>query len=94
MCLRSFDARVKEPFSSTSRNLESLNTVAYSLLSFSPHIFLGLSLSERSYKDCVLSKFFVFHLLWLSVMQLRHYLFIGTLNPMLQRLTQGEPSLG
>ncbi|XP_067104370.1 solute carrier family 43 member 3b isoform X2 [Osmerus mordax] len=49
---------------------------------------------ERSYKDCVLSKFFVFHLLWLSVMQLRHYLFIGTLNPMLQRLTQGEPSLG
>ncbi|XP_062332223.1 solute carrier family 43 member 3b [Osmerus eperlanus] len=48
---------------------------------------------ERSYKDCVLSKFFVFHLLWLSVMQLRHYLFIGTLNPMLQRLTQGEPSL-
>lgn len=48
---------------------------------------------ERSYRDCVLSKFFLFHLVWLSVMQLRHYLFIGTLNPMLQRLTQGEPSL-
>uniref|UniRef100_A0A673A4Z7 Solute carrier family 43 member 3b n=1 Tax=Sphaeramia orbicularis TaxID=375764 RepID=A0A673A4Z7_9TELE len=37
--------------------------------------------------------FFVWHLLWLSVMQLRHYLFIGTLNPMLQRLSAGEPSL-
>lgn len=48
---------------------------------------------ERSYRDCVLSRFFLFHLVWLSVMQLRHYLFIGTLNPMLQRLTQGEPPL-
>uniref|UniRef100_A0A4W5L5D0 Uncharacterized protein n=1 Tax=Hucho hucho TaxID=62062 RepID=A0A4W5L5D0_9TELE len=44
--------------------------------------------------ECFLSKFFLWHLVWLSVMQLRHYLFIGTLNPMLQRLTQGEPSLG
>ncbi|CDQ61238.1 unnamed protein product [Oncorhynchus mykiss] len=43
--------------------------------------------------ECFLSKFFLWHLVWLSVMQLRHYLFIGTLNPMLQRLTQGEPSL-
>ncbi|CAB1325464.1 unnamed protein product [Coregonus sp. 'balchen'] len=43
--------------------------------------------------ECFLSKFFIWHLVWLSVMQLRHYLFIGTLNPMLQRLTQGEPSL-
>lgn len=48
---------------------------------------------EKSFRDCFLSKFFMWHLLWLSVMQLRHYLFIGTLNPMLQRLTQGEPSL-
>ncbi|XP_029626774.1 solute carrier family 43 member 3-like [Salmo trutta] len=43
--------------------------------------------------ECFLSKFFIWHLVWLSVMQLRHYLFIGTLNPMLQRLTQGETSL-
>uniref|UniRef100_A0A6Q2Z9P6 Solute carrier family 43 member 3 n=1 Tax=Esox lucius TaxID=8010 RepID=A0A6Q2Z9P6_ESOLU len=42
---------------------------------------------------CFLSKFFLWHLVWLSVMQLRHYLFIGTLNPVLQRLTQGDPSL-
>ncbi|XP_033830211.1 equilibrative nucleobase transporter 1-like [Periophthalmus magnuspinnatus] len=48
---------------------------------------------ERSFRECLLSRFFFWHLVWLSVMQLRHYLFIGTLNPMLQRLTAGEPSL-
>ncbi|KAJ8015585.1 hypothetical protein DPEC_G00027640 [Dallia pectoralis] len=46
-----------------------------------------------SFRECFLSKFFICHLVWMSVMQLRHYLFIGTLNPMLQRLTQGDPSL-
>ncbi|XP_061581395.1 solute carrier family 43 member 3b isoform X1 [Cololabis saira] len=50
-------------------------------------------LSEKTFLECLLSRFFVFHTLWLSVMQLRHYLFIGTLNPMLQRLTAGETSL-
>lgn len=48
---------------------------------------------ERTFRECCLSRFFLWHLVWLSVMQLRHYLFIGTLNPMLQRLTAGEPSL-
>lgn len=48
---------------------------------------------EKSFRECLLSRFFFWHLIWLSVMQLRHYLFIGTLNPMLQRLTAGEPSL-
>ncbi|XP_033994150.1 solute carrier family 43 member 3b [Trematomus bernacchii] len=48
---------------------------------------------EKSFRECLMSRLFVLHLLWLSVMQLRHYLFIGTLNPMLQRLTEGEPSL-
>ncbi|XP_031425649.1 solute carrier family 43 member 3b [Clupea harengus] len=47
----------------------------------------------KSFGSCVLSWFFLWHLLWLSVMQLRHYLFIGTLNPMLNRLTAGEPAL-
>ncbi|XP_053486224.1 equilibrative nucleobase transporter 1 isoform X1 [Ictalurus furcatus] len=51
-------------------------------------------MSERSFRGCVFSWFFVWHLLWLSIMQLRHYLFIGTLNPMLNRLTAGDPSLG
>lgn len=48
---------------------------------------------EKSFRECLLSRFFVWHLLWLSVIQLRHYLFIGTLNPMLHRLSAGEPSL-
>lgn len=48
---------------------------------------------EKTFRECLLSRLFVWHLIWLSVMQLRHYLFIGTLNPMLQRLTEGEPSL-
>ncbi|XP_015255257.1 PREDICTED: solute carrier family 43 member 3-like [Cyprinodon variegatus] len=48
---------------------------------------------EKTFRECLLSRFFIWHLLWLSVMQLRHYLFIGTLNPMLQRLTEGDPSL-
>ncbi|KAG7462076.1 hypothetical protein MATL_G00198620 [Megalops atlanticus] len=46
-----------------------------------------------SFRSCVLSWFFLWHLVWLSVMQLRHYLFIGTLNPMLTRLTHGDPAL-
>ncbi|KAL6479945.1 hypothetical protein MHYP_G00109780 [Metynnis hypsauchen] len=49
--------------------------------------------AERSFKSCILSWFFFLHLLWLSVMQLRHYLFIGILNPMLNRLTAGDPGL-
>ncbi|KAG9332270.1 hypothetical protein JZ751_015431, partial [Albula glossodonta] len=47
-----------------------------------------------SFKNSVLSWFFLCQLVWLSVMQLRHYLFIGTLNPMLTRLTNGDPTLG
>lgn len=64
------------------------------LFAFFPHLCDLPSLSEKSFRDCLLSRFFMWHLLWLSVMQLRHYLFIGTLNPMLQRLTAGESSLG
>ncbi|XP_059372437.1 solute carrier family 43 member 3b [Carassius carassius] len=48
---------------------------------------------ERSFKSCLRSWFFFWHLLWLSVMQLRHYLFIGTLNPMLNHLAAGDPGL-
>ncbi|XP_071773261.2 equilibrative nucleobase transporter 1-like [Centroberyx gerrardi] len=46
-----------------------------------------------SFQSCVLSWFFLWHLLWLSIMQLRHYLFIGTLNPMLNRLANSDPTL-
>ncbi|XP_075959481.1 equilibrative nucleobase transporter 1-like [Anarhichas minor] len=48
---------------------------------------------EKSFRECLMSRFFVLHVLWSSVIQLRHFFFIGTLYPMLQRLTAGEPSL-
>uniref|UniRef100_A0A7N6F7E2 Solute carrier family 43 member 3a n=1 Tax=Anabas testudineus TaxID=64144 RepID=A0A7N6F7E2_ANATE len=46
-----------------------------------------------SFRSCVLSWFFLWHLLWLSIMELRHYLFIGTLNHRLNRLTNNDPDL-
>ncbi|XP_013873956.1 solute carrier family 43 member 3a [Austrofundulus limnaeus] len=48
---------------------------------------------ELSFQSCVLSWFFLWHLLWLSLMQLRHYLFIGTLNTTLNRLAENDTSL-
>ncbi|XP_061690458.1 solute carrier family 43 member 3b isoform X3 [Syngnathoides biaculeatus] len=48
---------------------------------------------EKTLRECVLSRLFIWHVIWLSVIQLRHYLFIGTLNSTLQKLTNGEPSL-
>ncbi|XP_077434884.1 equilibrative nucleobase transporter 1-like isoform X1 [Vanacampus margaritifer] len=48
---------------------------------------------EKTFRECVLSKFFFFVLIWLSVIQLRHYLFIGTLNPVLERLADGDASV-
>ncbi|CAL8264019.1 unnamed protein product [Lota lota] len=50
-------------------------------------------LQEKSFWKCVFSRLFLFQLLWLSAMQLRHYLFIGTLNPTLQRLAEEDPLL-
>lgn len=41
-----------------------------------------------------MSWFFLWHLLWLSIMQLRHFFFIGTLNPTLNRLARNDPHLG
>ncbi|KAL2097377.1 hypothetical protein ACEWY4_006584 [Coilia grayii] len=46
-----------------------------------------------SFRSCFVTWLFFWHLVWLSVMQLRHYLFIGTLNPMLNRLANQDPSL-
>ncbi|XP_035405860.1 equilibrative nucleobase transporter 1 [Cygnus atratus] len=45
------------------------------------------------FRPCVLSWLFFWHVVWLSVMQLRHYLFIGTLNPLLDHLARGDASL-
>lgn len=73
------------------------------ILTERPHRFPMKFMSESvwismclvaSFRSCVLSWCFLWHLVWLSVMQLRHYLFIGTLNPMLNRLANNDPSLG
>ncbi|NWS43873.1 S43A3 protein, partial [Probosciger aterrimus] len=42
---------------------------------------------------CVCSARFAWHVVWLSVLQLRHYLFIGTLNPLLDHLAHGDSGL-
>uniref|UniRef100_A0A665W2Y8 Solute carrier family 43 member 3-like n=1 Tax=Echeneis naucrates TaxID=173247 RepID=A0A665W2Y8_ECHNA len=52
-----------------------------------------LKAEVASFRSCVLSWFFLWHLLWLSIMQLRHYLFIGTLNATLNRLADNDPDL-
>lgn len=47
----------------------------------------------RSFKSSVLSRRFAWHLVWLSVIQLWHYLFIGTLNSLLTNLANGDRAL-
>ncbi|NWR94020.1 S43A3 protein, partial [Furnarius figulus] len=51
----------------------------------------GENLPGMTFRACVCSWLFTWHVAWLSVMQLRHYLFIGTLNPLLERLSHGDP---
>ncbi|NXG26173.1 S43A3 protein, partial [Grallaria varia] len=53
----------------------------------------GEATSGMTFRACVCSWLFAWHVVWLSVMQLRHYLFIGTLNPLLERLSHGDPYL-
>ncbi|NXB88734.1 S43A3 protein, partial [Vidua chalybeata] len=45
------------------------------------------------FRACACSWLFAWHVAWLSVMQLRHYLFIGTLNPQLEHLAGGDHAL-
>ncbi|NXD45094.1 S43A3 protein, partial [Copsychus sechellarum] len=45
------------------------------------------------FRACACSWLFAWHVAWLSVMQLRHYLFIGTLNPQLEHLARGDHAL-
>uniref|UniRef100_A0A452R790 Solute carrier family 43 member 3 n=1 Tax=Ursus americanus TaxID=9643 RepID=A0A452R790_URSAM len=47
----------------------------------------------RSFWRYVLSQRFACHLVWLSVIQLWHYLFIGTLNSLLTNLAGGDRAL-
>ncbi|XP_030643668.1 solute carrier family 43 member 3-like [Chanos chanos] len=49
-----------------------------------------VSQDEISFMDCVFSKLFFGHLLWFSLMLLRQTLFISTLNPTLNRLSDED----
>ncbi|NXL99497.1 S43A3 protein, partial [Tyrannus savana] len=52
--------------------------------------YAGEAPPGMTFRACACSWLFAWHVAWLSVMQLRHYLFIGTLNPLLERLSQGD----
>ncbi|XP_057585678.1 equilibrative nucleobase transporter 1 [Hippopotamus amphibius kiboko] len=47
----------------------------------------------RSFRSCAFSRRFAWHLVWLSVIQLWLYLFIGTLNSLLSNLARGDLAL-
>ncbi|XP_030307233.1 solute carrier family 43 member 3 isoform X6 [Calypte anna] len=53
----------------------------------------GVSPPPLPFAACARSALFACHVAWLSAMQLRHYLFIGTLNPLLDHLARGKPGL-
>ncbi|XP_077605202.1 equilibrative nucleobase transporter 1-like, partial [Crocuta crocuta] len=53
----------------------------------------GKQPETRSFWSYALSQRFACHLLWLSVIQLWHYLFIGTLNSLLTSLAKGDREL-
>ncbi|NWR55658.1 S43A3 protein, partial [Bucorvus abyssinicus] len=53
----------------------------------------GVAPPVVSFGACVCSWLFAWHVAWLSAMQLRHYLFIGTLNPLLDHLARGDEHL-
>ncbi|XP_066893349.1 equilibrative nucleobase transporter 1 isoform X3 [Kogia breviceps] len=50
----------------------------------------GQQQEPRSFRSYAFSRRFAWHLVWLSVIQLWHYLFIGTLNSMLSNLASGD----
>ncbi|XP_039923480.1 equilibrative nucleobase transporter 1 isoform X1 [Hirundo rustica] len=53
----------------------------------------GGDMPGTPFRACACSWLFAWHVAWLSVMQLRHYLFIGTLNPQLEHLARGDHAL-
>ncbi|KAK2100438.1 hypothetical protein P7K49_021786 [Saguinus oedipus] len=54
----------------------------------------GQQQEPRSFWSYAFSRRFAWHLVWLSVIQLWHYLFIGTLNSLLTNMAQGDKELG
>ncbi|KAF4797587.1 Solute carrier family 43 member 3 [Turdus rufiventris] len=58
-----------------------------------PVTWAGGDTPGTPFRACACSWLFAWHVAWLSVMQLRHYLFIGTLNPQLEHLARGDHAL-
>ncbi|NXP67822.1 S43A3 protein, partial [Chloropsis cyanopogon] len=58
-----------------------------------PDTCTGGDVPGTPFRACACSWLFAWHVAWLSVMQLRHYLFIGTLNPQLEHLAGGDHAL-
>uniref|UniRef100_A0AAY5L1I1 Solute carrier family 43 member 3a n=1 Tax=Esox lucius TaxID=8010 RepID=A0AAY5L1I1_ESOLU len=48
---------------------------------------------SASFRSCVLSWFFLWHLVWVIVMQFCHFLFIATVNPVLNQLANRDQTL-
>ncbi|XP_037546002.1 solute carrier family 43 member 3a [Nematolebias whitei] len=80
--------RKRETSRTPDQNLKQEETLSY--LFTCEIVFMC---SEVSFRSCALSWFFLGHFLWLSLMQLRHYLFIGTLNATLNRLANNDQNL-
>ncbi|XP_014448050.1 solute carrier family 43 member 3 isoform X2 [Tupaia chinensis] len=53
----------------------------------------GQQQKPRSFWSYAFSRRFAWHLVWLSVIQLWHYFFIGTLNSLLTKLARGDEAL-
>uniref|UniRef100_A0A673W3X3 Solute carrier family 43 member 3a n=1 Tax=Salmo trutta TaxID=8032 RepID=A0A673W3X3_SALTR len=76
-----------------TQSLSSSLPVSPSLSVLHPIPSLSLSLSVASFRSCVLSWFFLWHLVWVAVMQFCHFLYIATVNPMLNRLANRDQTL-
>ena len=47
-----------------------------------------------SLRSCILQPMFITHVIWLIMLQLRFFYFIGTINPYLDRTFNGDDAMG
>uniref|UniRef100_A0A8C9JR61 Solute carrier family 43 member 3 n=1 Tax=Panthera tigris altaica TaxID=74533 RepID=A0A8C9JR61_PANTA len=85
------DAREEEKKTAESEKLELQSKE--SLPAKEEALGPGKQQEPRSFWSYALSQRFAWHLVWLSVIQLWHYLFIGTLNSLLTSLAKGDRAL-
>ncbi|KAB1272636.1 Solute carrier family 43 member 3 [Camelus dromedarius] len=78
------------PREAEESNTESRRLELKSKEFVSPKEGPGKQREPHSFWSYVFSQRFAWHLMWLSVIQLWHYLFIGTLNSLLTNLASGD----